>query len=660
MKLFIILLFIFGTNIIYGNDVRYNDWARKESLKLPSDLRASFPSFSGIVDEVDQNRLSIDTNPIERNHYINEIYDIQAKELNACLEIEGVMANWFNFAAWASKSAGKVISGEKFKTLGKIKKTLFSFATAIRVIPGKNQQQEIFAGTNALIAMEMIPIGNEFLRLFCNGTKRDFDTFKDKFKPSLEHEYLLLNAFELYYNAKYTVDMNKKKELVLLASIKHVNAEQIRINHLLDKVFKIKLRSRKIKKIYTKLATKEGAISLGRNVIIKVDLTKPISTIRIKDNLKKLKLKETLDIFRSFNIPTEVISGNNFIDVGVKNWGDLDQRMKFLAGFFWAYSQSEHVLESTSKVSHYFATVDNFKVYLNKDIKYKLGIEHFQIYKDLKIILNNAASLVGNNTDMKLRSHLLKKMYIESNYNFLFGLGVSHLTLGIDRSSHMVDILKNRFKKFKKLNLSKDLELWGENLREINQRMVTLLIFSMNFVKYQVKSKLSIQELVEICKYDSDLLKSIIDIESLMVPWTNIINAQLKSDRLSTKIRMEIASDFIHWEHSEIIQPQLDIVYKKIKKTLRYFLRHIPGRFFEKLFIEPLGLRTSMNLQCFHQTNYIRTKNFMSVQNRINKAKEFFKELEKIEFDPNDTCFHDDYYNYKFLLINEGNSNLSN
>ena len=97
------------------------------------------------VDETDQRNLSIDKNPVARNIYINQTYDVQAKELSTCLQLDEPFANWFHFAAWASKSAGNVISGQKFERFKKIKKSLLSLATAVRVIPSKERQQEIFA-----------------------------------------------------------------------------------------------------------------------------------------------------------------------------------------------------------------------------------------------------------------------------------------------------------------------------------------------------------------------------------------------------------------------------------------------------------------------------------------------------------------------------------
>ena len=127
--------------------------------------------------------------------------------------------------------------------------------------------------------------------------------------------------------------------------------------------------------------------------------------------------------------------------------------------------------------------------------------------------------------------------------------------------------------------------------------------------------------------------------------------AQDQGVLIPTIRRMQMVKEFIRWEHGDVIQPRLEISYKRIKKTLQYALRHIPSRFVEKVFFEPVGLRTSMNLGCFHEPKYIRTKNFMDATERMTRAEEFFVELQKVNFDPNDSCFNDEYYDYKMIPI---------
>ena len=117
-------------------------------------------------------------------------------------------------------------------------------------------------------------------------------------------------------------------------------------------------KSKRFKKLYQKLATKEGALSLGKEEIVTVDLTKRISTIRINENFSSLNLPETEDFFEQYNVSTKIKPGIDFFDVGTNNWSSLKDRMRFLTGFFWGYAQAEAVLESTHKKSFYFSTVD--------------------------------------------------------------------------------------------------------------------------------------------------------------------------------------------------------------------------------------------------------------------------------------------------------------
>ena len=126
---------------------------------------------------------------------------------------------------------------KKFEDLKRSERAILRKFGNWRRVVSENRQKEIFASTNAVIAMEMIPLGNHFLNLFCRGYNNDFIKFEQAFKPKSNSERTLLNAFRYYHQVKLEKDQRAKNELLLLASLSQLESEQIRIDHLIDTVF---------------------------------------------------------------------------------------------------------------------------------------------------------------------------------------------------------------------------------------------------------------------------------------------------------------------------------------------------------------------------------------------------------------------------------------
>ena len=131
-------------------------------------------------------------------------------------------------------------------------------------------KKEIFASTNAVIAMEMIPLGNQFINLFCRNHHNDFIKFERIFIPQSNSERKLLNAFRYYHQIIRLKDPREKNELLLLASLTQLESEQIRIDHLIDTVFWIGTKSRLVKYVFRKIATKKGSLRIGNDEIIQL------------------------------------------------------------------------------------------------------------------------------------------------------------------------------------------------------------------------------------------------------------------------------------------------------------------------------------------------------------------------------------------------------
>ena len=178
-----------------------------------------------------------------------------AAQFNKCLGVTD--ANWYHFAAWASVSAGEVITGKKFEDLRASERAIMRAFSNWKRIYNEEKQIEIFASTNALIAMEMIPIGNLFIKLFCQEKPQTFSAFSNYFIPTSSAEKSLYEAFETYHKIINEKNNDKKQQLLLLASLLQLDAEQSRIDHLLDKVFWIKTRSKLVRTFFRRIATKK-------------------------------------------------------------------------------------------------------------------------------------------------------------------------------------------------------------------------------------------------------------------------------------------------------------------------------------------------------------------------------------------------------------------
>ena len=97
-------------------------------------------------------------------------------------------------------------------------------------------------------------------------------------------------------------------------------------------------------------------------------------------------------------------------------------------------------------------------------------------YMYLKELWRNSILKVGTTKQMRHRAKIFKNLYLD-NPRFYFGLSTAHLTLGIDRFAGMGKSLGKKLKWFKKRRLYKDLIIWGNELRQINQKMTQLIVF---------------------------------------------------------------------------------------------------------------------------------------------------------------------------------------
>ena len=252
----------------------------------------------------------------------------------------------------------------------------------------------------------------------------------------------------------------------------------------------------------------------------------------------------------------------------------------------------------------------------------------------------HSMKMVGGPSDMQLRADIFYDLYF-NNPKFLFGLSTSHLTLAINRFSVSGQMLKENSKIFRKRKLTSDMILWGKKLNEINQKMTQLLIFSKELHEISQKFQITSNDLLSM-SYQQVFASDVNEVLELLPLWQKLNETDHETE--NELLLESIAHKFIHWEHFTVIQPRLERAKYSVGRGLRYFLKHVAGRRFERKILLPYGVRTTINLNCFKEPRYIHTKNFLNPFEREKRAIEFLNELKKIDYDPTGSCFDDDYY----------------
>jgi hypothetical protein len=613
----------------------YKKWIDLESKLLPPDITITFPDINIKIDKIDQKLLSFSNDPEKRNAYINESYFVLGQSLNECLDIKG-RANWYHFAAWASKSAGEIINGQKFEDLKRAERGLLKSFGNWKIVYSEQSQRQIFASTNAIIAMEMIPLGNLFIETYCDGRNAEnFDLFARNFIPKTKNEHILIQSFAYYLKAKKEVNPLKKEELLLLASIKQVESEQIRIDHLLDKVFWIKTKTKLIRKFFKRVATKKGKLEIGNNFMI--DLTKNLKFVGYHKRPKTVSLIALIDEFKKHNISIPL--KEDVLRVGTSDWSSLKERARFLFSFFWSYMYSENILKSPMPSANYFKSTNDLKKNWDSDTLSPGNPALLQTYQEINEKWLLSQDEMGEEDQMRKRSKIFLDLYKENN-NFLFGLSTAHLTLAIDRFASTGPYLFKKFPSLQKKKTIKDLIIWGKELRQINKKMTQLLLFSH---KVFYKSNYPPSKIINAVKNNHLIFNDLIEIIGLNKSWKT-----LKSPKLQLSKSIKITNNFIEWEHRTVIKPRLNKSLMKIGEKLESWLKKVPGKIFEKILPKTTRVKTTISLDCFEEEKHIHTKDFLNTEERIIRAKEFLHELKKIDFDPTMTCFDDEYYNYSF------------
>lgn len=338
-----------------GNPYDTRLWMFQQYRDVPLEEFAKMPHPEVPVSSIDRIHLRMDSNPIERNKYINQTYYEISKDLQQCTSSQGV-GNWYHFAVWASVSGGKVIDGSKFKIMRK-RDRLGLWFSEFMDWTNKEYMIEVFERANTLIALEMIPLGKHFVNLYCGkNATRDFTKFSRLFSDDSKHDLYVKSAFYQYFLAINESSEKIKTERMALASTLQVMGEQIRVDDNLDAVFKMDSmllrwaeKSYLVRKgdfIIRLRSTQQGALQIGQRNAIQVPLHEDVSTQLTHSHLQNIELKAYRDLLDEYALPYRVDDLEAYPGTATEDWSSWPNRFKFLAAMFRSVITSEQLQQA--------------------------------------------------------------------------------------------------------------------------------------------------------------------------------------------------------------------------------------------------------------------------------------------------------------------------
>lgn len=312
-------------------------WLDRQWSKIPAYERAEKPSPLIPIGATDRRYLDLDTDPVARNAYITASYHHIAQALHSCLGAE--VANWYHYGNWASRNSGRYISGAHFQTMNRFQRWGLGVGGTLRVLPTEKEMRQYLVHTNFLIGVEMIPAGRHFLNTFCQGGRAPYRVFGDLLGP---RQLGLNGAFAMYYIALRASDL--RDERVVHATTLHMFAEQTRAQTNVDMVFRLgDARRGPVEFLYRWIAAGSTAMELDQG--FKVPFAKDVDAREMPSELVDPQTEAYRTLFVGAGLAWEPQKGV-FKGSAVKDWGNLHQRLRFLAALARAHSARSELLRT--------------------------------------------------------------------------------------------------------------------------------------------------------------------------------------------------------------------------------------------------------------------------------------------------------------------------
>lgn len=329
MKLMIFILALFPC-VGFSSTLSSKSWLKSQWELLPEDERPTVPSSRIFIGPEVRRGIDLKKSHLKRNRYLNSTYAQLAQDFSACFQSPA--ASWYNFGHWASRSSGKFISGESFRGMDPVRRIGQGVLGNLHLTPNQEELAALLGRTNFIIGIEMIPLGQSFLKMFCRRDTQIVLPFSyfEKLLPELDRARgELKEGFRMYHQALTEPRQDHKIRLIAYGTILLMMGEQRRAQRNVDAVFRFAdLETRGvIEHIYRGIAAASAGLEMSGGAMI--PFNKDVSSELMHPALSEVPFESILSLHRELGVPLTP-EKNRFHSTAVSDWGNLGQRLGFL------------------------------------------------------------------------------------------------------------------------------------------------------------------------------------------------------------------------------------------------------------------------------------------------------------------------------------------
>lgn len=327
---FLIFIFVLLPSVGFSSTLSSKSWLKSQWDLLPEDERPTIPSSRIFINSDVRKGIDLKRSHLKRNRYLNSTYAKLAHEFSACFNSPA--ATWYNFGHWASRSSGKFISGESFQVMDPVRRVGQGVLGNLHLTPNQEELAALLGRTNFIIGVEMIPLGQAFLKMYCTRGARFVLPYSyfEKLLPELDRARgELREGFKLYHQALSEANQDQKIRLIAYGTALIMMGEQRRAQRNVDAVFRFAdLETRGvIEHIYRGIAAASAGLEMSGGAMI--PFNKDVSTEHMHPALREVPFESILSLHRELGVPLKA-ENNHFHGTAVNDWGNLRQRLGFL------------------------------------------------------------------------------------------------------------------------------------------------------------------------------------------------------------------------------------------------------------------------------------------------------------------------------------------
>ncbi|MGD8585421.1 MAG: hypothetical protein PVJ75_08725 [Chloroflexota bacterium] len=322
-------------------------------------------------------------NLVVRNLQVTQGYYRLSEGLRRCLSSANV--NWCTFATHASKTAGQALRHELMpRYLRSAMIRMAGFDNTFLFLDGLDARDESQLGAwegrlgdalrrlSHLVSQGNIVVFKElawpfaaFIHEFRKDWRPDEGKIQDFLTRNLQPGPLeeggqdyLIEAFRVFYYARYERDAKKKAELILQGNLLIGLHEQTRLQPQIEQAMTLPLRlfsksapggggkrgqsalmrravSKAVTQMMMSITLPSRELKLGENVIA------PTGVFSYPDDLLVIESARCLELVRAFEFGQDTLTGS-----AAENWASLRERMSFVVDFFRSHQQYQRMWDA--------------------------------------------------------------------------------------------------------------------------------------------------------------------------------------------------------------------------------------------------------------------------------------------------------------------------